>query len=146
MHTHAHARTHARAHTKQQKSRSPSPPRHGKLNSLGGEPNHLFSKTTRWLSSMVIFGNTVLDVKDCPWSDTQGSSGREGPWSALRWKPKVHLSSKVQRGVICRKEKGKAAWGHATGPSNWWSPGSGWKLDFIAFFIAQGQRSWQDRC
>jgi hypothetical protein len=47
----------------------------------------------------------------------------------------VNSSSKGQKYFICREEKGKSDWGHAAGPRNWWSHGSGWKLGFIAFFV-----------
>jgi hypothetical protein len=48
----------------------------------------------------------------------QEFSRGESPYSALRWKSKADLSSKGQRSFICRKEKGKATWGHAVGPGN----------------------------
>jgi hypothetical protein len=60
--------------------------------------------------------------------------------STLRMKAQVDSNSKDQKDFICGEEKRKAAWEHAGGPGNWWSHGSGWKLDFITFFIAQGWR------
>jgi hypothetical protein len=43
----------------------------------------------------------------------------------------------------------------AAGPRNWWSHGSGWKLDFIVFFVlpeggdvsqVQTDISWKEKC
>jgi hypothetical protein len=48
---------------------------------------------------------------------------------------KANSSSRGQKDFICREEKEKAAWEHASGPRNPWSCGSGWKLGFIAFFF-----------
>jgi hypothetical protein len=57
------------------------------------------------------------------------------------------LSSKGQKDFICREEKGKAAWGHAVRPRNWWFHGSGWKLGFIVFFnCLRAKVSGTNRC
>jgi hypothetical protein len=64
----------------------------------------------------------------------------------LRWKSKADLSSKGQRSFICREEKRKATWGHAPGPGNQWSSGSGWKLGFIAFLLPEGRDFGMDGC
>jgi hypothetical protein len=45
--------------------------------------------------------------------------------STLRMKAEADSSSRGQKDFICREEKRKAAWGHAAGPRNWWSLGSG---------------------
>jgi hypothetical protein len=58
----------------------------------------------------------------------------------------VDSSSKGQRSFICRKEKGKAIWGHAVGPGNQWSTESGWKLVFIAFLLLEGGDFGVDTC
>jgi hypothetical protein len=63
--------------------------------------------------------------------DTQGSSGGEGPCSALRWKSKVRKVLFVER----RKER---LHGLTGGIRNQWSPGSDWKLDFIDFILPKG--------
>jgi hypothetical protein len=44
---------------------------------------------------------------------------------ALRLKAEVDSSSRGQKDFIYRKEKRKAAWGHAVGPGSQWSHGSG---------------------
>jgi hypothetical protein len=49
-------------------------------------------------------------------------------------KTQVDSRSRDQKNFICRKEKRKAAWGHAGGPRNQWSCGSGWKLGFYSLF------------
>jgi hypothetical protein len=70
--------------------------------------------------------------------------------STLRLKAEADSSSRGQKDFICREEKRKAAWGHAAGPGNQWSHGSGWKLSFYSlfFFIARRQRclSGANRC
>jgi hypothetical protein len=55
--------------------------------------------------------------------------------STLRMKAQVDSSKRGQKDFICREEKRKAAWGHAGGPGNWWSHGSGWKLGFYSPFL-----------
>jgi hypothetical protein len=50
-------------------------------------------------------------------------------------KAQADSSSRGQKDLICREEKRKAAWGHAGGPRNQWSHGSGWKLFFIPSFV-----------
>jgi hypothetical protein len=60
-----------------------------------------------------------------------GCSGFLGPlWE---WKHRWTVAAEVR--FICREEKRreeKGCMGHAAGPENWWSLGSGWKLGFIA--------------
>jgi hypothetical protein len=55
--------------------------------------------------------------------------------STLKVKAQVDSSSRGQKYFICRKEKRKAAWGHAWGLRNPWSHGSGWKLGFYSLFL-----------
>jgi hypothetical protein len=55
--------------------------------------------------------------------------------STLRLKAEVDSSSRGQKDFICREEKRKTAWGHAVGPRNQCSHGSGWKLGFYDLFL-----------
>jgi hypothetical protein len=61
---------------------------------------------------------------------------------ALRMKAQADSNSRGRKYFICKEEKRKTAYWRMQGdPRNRWSCGSGWGLDFIAFFcIAWGQK------
>jgi hypothetical protein len=97
---------------------------------------------SHFLGSPLQFGTTCIDLrwKSVPsWllDDTQMTcrnfQSLRVLGSALRMKAEADSSSRDQKDFICREEKGYM--GHAVGPRNRWSQGSGWKPGSHSLFL-----------